>query len=526
MQVETRRQAPVLLARKLDGYLSHLFVILESRWARFALLAAVSAFSIARFFHLSADFPNWSPWMQDQAKFTDEGWWACAPVRHAISGHWYAAGDYNPAAALPVWPVLLGAVFHFSGVSVVAARALNVAISIATLRVAYLLVRRYTRSASRAPAILGVVFLAASPFAFVFSRLAILETLVVFEFCLLLLVASYASMKRVWLLAALAALTAAMLLTKTTSALVIPAAIWLAWCAMERRPAGLLRAVLALAVAPAALVTAYAALVSRLGYGTDYHYFFSVNAMPEFAWSQTLPALHDFILNCFWIDRGLYPLGVVILAVTVAWKRRLWSNPLFTASWIAILVQALFIVRRQDDYAPRYFLVMLAPLAWIAVLTLSELMREAPKTAMLLLLALFASITANVAMVSQFLTHRDYDFRDAATAIAEIIRSHPEQNQLMLGVSGPQISLMTGIPAINDYYGTEDGAEKLKRYQPGWYLAWNGIDADNAAMMAGYQLQQVASYPAFDDDDRTTLILYSMVRRGGEAAVGATVGGK
>jgi len=94
-----------------------------------------------------------------------------------------------------------------------------------------------------------------------------------------------------------------------------------------------------------------------------------------------------------------------------------------------------------------------------------------------------------------------------------MIRSHPEQSQLMLGVSGPQISLMTGIPAINDFYGMQDGAEKLERYQPGWYLAWNGIDADNQAMLAGYRLEKVASYQAFDDDDRTTLILYKMVRR-------------
>ena len=140
MQVETRRQASMLLARRLAGYLAYLGSNLESRWLRFILLAIAAALSAARFFHLSADFPNWSPWMQDQAKFTDEGWWASAAVRHALSGHWYVAGDYNPAAALPVWPILLGGLFHFTGVSVVAARAFTVAVSIATLFVVYFLV--------------------------------------------------------------------------------------------------------------------------------------------------------------------------------------------------------------------------------------------------------------------------------------------------------------------------------------------------------------------------------------------------
>src|ERR1700684_2083679 len=114
----------------LDGWMAR-------RWFRIAIWAIVAALSIAKFFYLDADFPNWSLWMIDQAKFTDEGWWGSAAVMHALSGHWYVSGDYNPAVALPVWPVLLGMLFHFTGVSVVAARALNVVVSIATLGVVF-----------------------------------------------------------------------------------------------------------------------------------------------------------------------------------------------------------------------------------------------------------------------------------------------------------------------------------------------------------------------------------------------------
>jgi hypothetical protein len=205
--------------------------------------------------------------------------------------------------------------------------------------------------------------------------------------------------------------------------------------------------------------------------------------------------------------------GLLILVASAVWKRRLWSNPLFTASWIVLAAEAVFIFKRQDDYAPRYFLFMLAPLIWIAVLTFAELINDAKKSAIILLLAMVASLGANVVMMSQFLTHRDYDFYNAANSIRDIIRSHPEQKALILGVSGPQISLMTGIPSINDFYGTEDAAEKLKRYQPGWYVAWNGVAPENVELLAPYQLEKVGSYPAFDDDDRTTLILYRMVRR-------------
>jgi len=489
----------------LDGWL-------KRRWLRIGIWAAVAALSVVKFCYLSADFPNESPWMMDQAKFTDEGWWANAAVMHAISGHWFVAGDYNPAVALPVWPVLLGILFHFTGVGVLAARALNVAISIATLGVIFLLVRRFSEG-REAPALLAVLLLAASPFAFAFNRLAILETLVAFEFCVLMLVASFATARKAWPLIAIMLLTTAMLLTKTTGAVLLPAVLWVAWSAMGRKFWTLVRAGMAVAVVPVLLIKGYAAIVTRMGYGADYKYFFDVNALPDIQWGQTLSTLHDFFVNCFWVDRVLYPLGLAILLVTVAWKRKLWTNPLFAASWMVMAAEAVFIFRRQDDSAPRYFFAMLAPLVWIVVLTFGELVTHARKTALLLVLAIGGAVIANGWMIGGFLTHRDYDYRDAAESIAAIVRSHPEQKALLLGVSGPQISLMTGIPAINDYYGTEDGAEKLARYQPGWYVAWDGAVADNKDLLAPYALEKLASYPVFDDDDRTTLVLYKMTRK-------------
>ncbi len=119
------------------------------RWMHFAFLLLISAIGVLRFVHLSADFPNDTPWMIDQAKFTDEGWWSSGAVMHMLTGHWYRSGDYNPAVALPVWPLLLSAVFQFTGVSVVAARALNVSISLASMGLVYLLVRRFTRPGAR-----------------------------------------------------------------------------------------------------------------------------------------------------------------------------------------------------------------------------------------------------------------------------------------------------------------------------------------------------------------------------------------
>src|SRR5580698_5740142 len=162
------------------------------------LLLVAVIFLALHAFHLSADFPNRSPWM-DWAKYTDEGWYGDGAIRHYQRGYWYVPGDFNPAAALPVWPILEAALFRFTGVSLVAARALTVVIFGLILAGSYLLVRRWQllssgkkTETSLAPAI-AVLLLAVSPFCYVFTRMAILEPLLILFTLLALLAASYAT---------------------------------------------------------------------------------------------------------------------------------------------------------------------------------------------------------------------------------------------------------------------------------------------------------------------------------------------
>src|ERR1700692_2409390 len=105
------------------------------------LLALAAGLLVLHYLHLSADFPNYSPWM-DWSKYTDEGWYGDAAIRHMQRGSWNVPGDFNPAAALPVWPLLELAVFRFTGVSLVAARALAVTVFALILTASYLLLRR------------------------------------------------------------------------------------------------------------------------------------------------------------------------------------------------------------------------------------------------------------------------------------------------------------------------------------------------------------------------------------------------
>ncbi len=100
---------------------------IADRATELVLLLISAIFLVLHALHLDADFPNHSPWM-DWSKYTDEGWYGDAAIRHFQRGHWYVPGDFNPGIALPVWPILESAVFHFTGVNLIAARALTVGI--------------------------------------------------------------------------------------------------------------------------------------------------------------------------------------------------------------------------------------------------------------------------------------------------------------------------------------------------------------------------------------------------------------
>jgi 4-amino-4-deoxy-L-arabinose transferase-like glycosyltransferase len=440
--------------------------------------------------------------MIDQAKFTDEGWWASAAVRHFLIGRWQLPGDYNPGAVVPAWPALLTIVFQFTGVSITAVRAVSVSFSIATVALVYLLVLRH--GVSRTLAALAALLLAASSFAFAFSRLATLDTIIVFEWTLLMWAASYAVPGRVWPWLALGIGIPVMVLTKTTALVLLPALIWLLW---KKNP----RAILSIIPLAGAFIITYFFIVLRSRYADDFHYFFDVNALADVEIGRTGSFLLQLFRNGRWIDPVLYPAALAVLMVSLVWLRQLWRNPLFTACWIAFLGNAIYIVRRQDDYAPRYFLVMLVPVIIALIIALQELNIRNRNLASLLAAILGGAMVLDTIQVLGFLAHRQYQFYSAAKSILAIVDANPGEHRLLLGTSGDQLALMVGIPSINDGYSNQDLDKKVLAYQPGWYVGWNDLDQDILNSLSAYRLDEVANFSVFDREDRDRLKLYRMV---------------
>ena len=188
-------------------------------------LLAIGGFAVLHALHLRADFPNHTTWYCDWAKYTDEGWYGNAAVRAHLFGNWYMRGDFNPAPAVPVWPFLEWVLFFFTGVTVEAARSLAVAFFFANLILSYLLLRS---SGSRWMALLALTLIATSPFLYCFSRLAILEPmLVAFTLGTLNLAVRLPRMRHPgWASLWIGVIFTLMMLTKTTAVFLLPAVIW------------------------------------------------------------------------------------------------------------------------------------------------------------------------------------------------------------------------------------------------------------------------------------------------------------
>jgi predicted membrane-bound mannosyltransferase len=482
---------------------------------------------------LRADFPNGSPWVCDWAKFTDEGWYGNAAIRAHLFGNWYVAGDFNPAVAVPVWPFLEWLLFFSTGVTVEAARGLAVACFFLNLALSYLLLRCRVR---RWIALLGVTLVATSPFLYCFSRLAILEPLqTTLTLAALLLAVRLPQRQRpvlgsIWI----GLLFALIVLTKTTGFFLLPALLWAMVAALwqQRKPA--LRCALAMTAAALAAYGAWMALIASFGLLGDYKYYFFVNTYDkpkEFYWP--LEAFWWSFHGLLWIDHSLILMaGAVVLAAAIAWRspwgRKLVRDPLFGASLWAIAGYLLFMTL-QNHPQPRYFAVPAFFCFFVVALGAGALLDRAGQPnlagqphpqgkpaltrALGWTVAIVAAAAAAVhgAQTIRYATHPEYTWVQATTQITLYMDTHPNGKRLLDSISGDEITLLSHVPSLCDDFGTEDLAPKLADYKPGWYASWNDLDPGTLEdLHTFYSLEQVASFPAFDDPGRNLLVLFKL----------------
>jgi hypothetical protein len=507
------------------------------RWARVlwpaAWVAGVVVLALLHAWHLRADFPNSSPWVFDWAKFTDEGWYGNAAIRAHLFGNWYVAGDFNPAVAVPVWPFLEWLLFFFTGVTVEAVRGLAVGCFFLNLALSYFLLRSRV---SRWIALLGVTLIVSSPFLYCFGRLAILEPLQITLTLTALILAVRLPQNRRPVLGSICIglLLALIVLTKTTGLFLLPALLWAVVAPLWKQRELALRCALVMTGVALAAYGVWIGIITRAGLLGDYRYYFFVNTYEkpkEFYWP--LLSLWWSFHGLLWVDHSLIPLaGAVVLAAAIAWRsawaRQLWRDPLFGASLLAVAGYVLFMTL-QNHPQPRYFAVPAFFCFFVVALGAEALLgppgRPSPsgqpnppgqpnltrRLGWAVVIVAAAAAGVHGAQTIRYATHPEYTWVQATAQLALYIDTHPNGKRLLDSISGDEITLLTHVPSLCDDFGTEDLAPKLAEYQPGWYASWNDLDPSTLEELHSvYSVEQVASFPAFDDPDRNVLVLFKL----------------
>jgi hypothetical protein len=502
------------------------------RWGYALWLASLVGFAFLHAGHLRADFPNGSPWVFDWAKFTDEGWYGNAAIRAHLFGNWYVAGDFNPAVAVPVWPFLEWLLFFFTGVTVEAARGLAVACFFLSLVLTYLLLSS-RKVGSRSPrwiALLGVTLVVTSPFLYCFSRLAILEPLqVTLTLAALILAVRLPQGQRPVLGSiCIGLLFALIVLTKTTGLFLLPALLWAVVAPLWKQRKLALRCALVMTGVSGAAYGVWVAMIACFGLLGDYKYYFLVNTYEkpkEFYWP--LLSFWWSFHGLLWVDHSLILLaGAVVLTAAIAWRspwgRKLWRDPLFGASLWAV-AGYLLLMTLQNHPQPRYFAVPAFFCFFVVVLGAEALLDQAGQPnppgqpnltrglGWALVLAAVTAAGVHGAQTIRYAAHPEYTWVQATAQLALYMDTHPNGKRLLDSISGDEITLLTHVPSLCDDFGTEDLAPKLATYQPGWYASWNDLDPGTLEdLHTIYSLEQVASFPAFDDPDRDLLVLFKL----------------
>ena len=511
----------------------------HKRWLTALWLLFIAGFALVHALHLSADFPNHSPWTSDWAKYTDEGWYGNAAIRAHLYGNWYVAGDFNPAPALPVLPFLEWLLFFVTGVSIQAARGLAVAFFFLNLLLSYWLLRV---RGPRWMALLALTLLVTSPFLYCFSRLAILEPVqIAFLLAALNLAVRLDRLRRpVAASAVIGLLFTLMLLTKTTAVFLLPALSWAMILPLWRNKRFAVRCAL----------TAARKLCLDLrpvdGAGSSFR------PVDRFQIPLLCESLHQAKGVLLAFDRLLVVLSWRIMGGSnldsAGWSgcsgaiaagglqlrdktratvedqsptsrtpqpRTLLLDPLFGASLLAVAGN-IFFMAIQNHPQPRYFAVAAFFCFFLIVLGSAAAVSEGSglwsrRIASAGIAVLILTASFNGLQTLNYVAHPEYTFIDAARQLTHYIDAHPNGKRLLLSISGDQITLFTHLPSLCDDFGTVDLDVKMARYQPGWYAAWNDIDPGTLSdIHQHFSLEQVASFHALDDDDRNLLLLFKL----------------
>jgi Dolichyl-phosphate-mannose-protein mannosyltransferase len=484
------------------------------------LLLVIVCLLALRLWHIRADFPDYHFYSQDGARFTDEGFYLSAAIQHFTLGHAYIPGGWNAGIFMPVWPMLAGILFHFTGVSVAAARSLAVICTWFGVLLAYLVARQYR---SRTFSAWTAFLVAANALGFFFGRLALLEPALVMFLLLSIYLAGKVRPGGYAMAVAVGVVFTVTTLTKSTGPFVLPAVLYPIWannrdagrdCDGDREDRWAAWKLVATVLGTVILLLGGAKIFWAHHYAADAKIILDVAPLWELENSPM--RLLRFFLRGTWIDPVLFPMALIAFVAAVARLRFFWRDTLFTTAFLWEMGYAAFIVFHYDG-PPRYFVTLIVPTIWLALVFVAWLWRRHRRIGTLAVVCIAAAVAWNLASIANYLAHPGYSLVDASLGIKRTISAQSgagqfeASEQLLIGRGANEVSLLAnGLPAM-DTDGPMPLAEKLDAYHPGWFMDWtDDRPARHATVAEKRTLVQRAIFSDLDCFDGAGIVLYQL----------------
>jgi 4-amino-4-deoxy-L-arabinose transferase-like glycosyltransferase len=431
---------------------------------RLVIIALLLGLALIRIVNLEADFPPGINWSGDL--YTDEGIYTSAALEHSTTGQWYRPNDYSAAVSQPVGHLVHRLVFALFGTSLFAARLTIILCFIQILILFYLLSSRF---ANEMTAFVVAGLLVTNFYLFAFSRLAILDYIMVY-FIVVALAIALLSPKITYSTVILAGVCLALAtLTKYSAIVGIPPILYIIWA---RTPTnGIKQRVFMMAIPGIvclSLVFLYLAW-AKTQYPLDFQNFQDALSLR----SETslirillnpLRALRAAAQNDYLIAIVAFVFIPFSLLKIPSYRSSLWVQAL------CIWIVAYFLLLSTLNYhPPRYFIMFTLPMVALVGIALTTLFHNSQHRALRILApALIALLLGlNLYRVTAYLLQPEFTFVNMARDVARIMRQDSsEAEPRLIGNFAASLSLANGIPYVNLGFSNRPLSLRVATYHP------------------------------------------------------------
>lgn len=463
-----------------------------------ALVLMILGFVALRFVNLQADFP--SGVTSSGVLYTDEGWYTNAAATSVIRGHWHVEGDFNPIVTMPMGYLIQAIGFNVWGMSLATARMTVALFSVFVIVMTYCLARRYVE---RTTCLIVTLLLSTNLLLFAFSRLAILEMLMMGFVMSSILLATSSAIRNNGVVALLSSVMLVVaVLTKSTAIFALPVLLYV----LALREKSLTKRMCLAGVAAFVFVSvfgAYNLCVSYL-YPDDYFYFKDLNLNTR-ASVGLLSVVRNTAHGClmsYCVDPIAYPISL-ILSLLLLWKSRDFRENVLVRIcflWIFLYLGLLGLIRYHP---PRYYLPLVIPtvvLLSVAISSLRQHLRKRMAVAVQMVIVLVVTFV-NGSQVLRYMSHPSFTFVHMARHVKQLIGNDSQkvQDVVLLGHFANSIGLETGIDSINTQLGAGDLEWRIKAFRPQFYITLGNEPEVVSLLGRYYRLEYLAQWDVFDN---------------------------